>query len=290
MTWNRSTIWLFLFPALLIYGMFTVYPTVSGLALSFTDSTGIGQSNFIGMTNYLRLFEDPVIKTVLVNTLIYTSFVTIVQNGLGLLLAIWLANVPSIRDGLRVAFIAPAMLSGLVLGYVWSYLLSPLGGPLNETLKLLGLGTLSRVWLGDPSIALIVVASVHVWMYVGYSTAIFMTGYLSLPRELLDSAEIDGASGLKRFWYVEWPLLAPATTVAVTLSLLGSSKAFDLPFILTNGGPGDATRLTSLAIFQNAFAAQRFGYGAAIAVVTTLLVIAISSVVSSALRRREAVL
>jgi raffinose/stachyose/melibiose transport system permease protein len=290
MTWNRYSILLFLTPALLVYGVFTVYPTVSGLALSLTNSNGIGQSEFIGMANYLQLFNDPVLRTAQMNTLIYTSFVTVFQNGLGLLLAIWLANVPSVRNALRVAFIAPAMLSGLVLGYVWSYLLSPLGGPLNETLQLLGLGTLRRVWLGDPSIALIVVASVHVWMYLGYSTAIFLTGYLGMPQELLDSASIDGASGLKRFWYIEWPLLAPATTVAVTLTLLGSSKTFDLPFILTNGGPGDSTKLSSLVIFQNAFAQERFGYGAAIAVVTTLLVIVISSLVSGALRRREAML
>ena len=105
-----------------------------------------------------------------------------------------------------------------------------------------------------------------------------------------DSASIDGASGLKRFWLIEWPLLAPATTVAVTLTLIGSSKSFELPFILTNGGPNDATTLTSLLIFGNAFDKQLFGYAAAIAVVATILVVVISSLVSSVLRRREAAL
>ena len=290
MNWNRSTIWLFLTPALLIYGLFTIYPAVSGLTLSLTDSTGLGSSNFLGAANYLRLLEDPYVKNALLNTLIYTAFVTVMQNALGLLLAAWLANVASVRNALRVAFIAPAMLSGLVVGYIWSYLFSPLGGPLNETLQALGLGTLRRVWLGDPSIALIVVASVHVWMFLGYSTAIFLAGFLGLPQELLDSASIDGASGLKRFWLIEWPLLAPATTVAVTLTLIGSSKSFELPFILTNGGPNDATTLTSLLIFDNAFDKQLFGYAAAIAVVATILVVVISSLVSSALRRREAAL
>lgn len=290
MNWNRSTIWLFLAPALLIYGLFTIYPAVSGLTLSLTDSTGLGSSNFLGAANYLRLLEDPEVKNALLNTLIYTAFVTIVQNALGLLLASWLANVPSVRNAMRVVFIAPAMLSMVVVGYIWSYLFSPLGGPLNETLQALGLGTLRRVWLGDPSIALIVVASVHVWMYLGYSTAIFLAGFLGLPQELLDSAAIDGASGLKRFWWIEWPLLASATTVAVTLTLIGSSKSFELPFILTNGGPSGATTLSSNLIFGNAFAKQLFGYAAAIAVVASILVVVISSLVSSALRRREAAL
>ena len=287
MTWTRPTLWLFLTPALLVYGLFMAYPALSGLTLSLTDSNGVGKPQFVGLSNYLKMFDDPQVRTALVNTLIYTSFVTVFQNALGLLLAVWLGNVASVRNLLRVVFIVPAMLSMLVVGYIWSYLLSPLGGPLNETLQALGLGSLKRVWLGDASIALFAIASVHVWMYLGYSTAIFLAGYLGLPQELRDSAAIDGATGWVRFWKVEWPLLAPATTVAVTLTLLGSSKTFELPFVLTRGGPADATTLNSLVIYQNAFSGQRFGYAAAIATLTMLAVIGVSSVVSGLLRRRE---
>ncbi len=287
MTWKPSTIAFFVLPALAVYGLFVIYPTFSGLLLSLTDSKGVGQGQFIGLANYARMLEDSQVRTALLNTVIYTVLVTFFQNALGLGLAVWLGNMPELRNSLRVVFLLPSMLSMLVVGFIWSYLFSPLGGPINEMLQALGLGSLKRVWLGDPGIALFSIVGVHVWMYLGHSTAIFLAGYLGLPSELRDSAAIDGATGWVRFWRVEWPLLAPATTVAVTLTLLGSSKTFELPFVLTRGGPGDATMLSSLTVFQNAFAGERFGYATAIALVTLVGVVIISNVVSSALRRRE---
>lgn len=287
MTWKPSTIALFLLPALVVYGLFVIYPAFSGLALSLTDSNGVGQGQFVGFANYTRMLEDSQVRAALLNTVIYTTVVTVFQNALGLGLAVWLGNMPELRNSLRVVFLLPSMLSMLVVGFIWSYLLSPLGGPINETLQALGLGSLKRVWLGDPGIALFAVAGVHVWMYLGYSTAIFLAGYLGLPSELRDSAAIDGATGWVRFWRIEWPLLAPATTVAVTLTLLGSSKSFELPYVLTKGGPGDASTLSSLTVFQNAFSGQRFGYANAIALVTLVGVVIVSQFVSSALRRRE---
>lgn len=278
----------FLAPALLVYGVFLLYPALLGVQQSLTDSTGIGVSSFVGLKNYLRLLGDTEARAAFRNVALYAAFVTVVQNALGLAFASALSGLPAVRNLLRVALITPSMIAVLIAGFVWSYIYSPLGGPLNALLARLGLGSWQHVWLGDPATALLAVAAVNIWMFAGYSAAIFLAGYLSIPQEVHDSAQIDGATGWRRFWHLDWPMLAPATTVNVTFTLIGSSKVFELPFVLTKGGPGDATQVPGLLIYQNAFSGQRFGYAAALAVVMAVLVIVAASAQSTWLRHREA--
>ena len=277
----------FLAPALLLYGLFTLLPAVLGVQLSLTDSTGVGLSHFVGLANFARMIHDPQALIALRNIIVYVVFVTIVQNALGLAFAVALARTPRVRGALRVALLAPSMLSALIVGFVWSAIYSPLGGALNELLKVAGLGALTRTWLGDPTTALFAVGFVNVWMFAGYSTAIWLAGYLSIPQEIQDSAAMDGAGAWHRFWQIEWPMLAPAATVNLTLTFIGAAKVFDLPFVMTKGGPDDATQVPGLLIYQNAFAGYRFGYAAALALVFALIILLASGVQSSLLRARE---
>lgn len=278
----------FLAPALLVYGLFLLYPALTGVVQSLTDSSGLGASRFVGLTNYLKLLGDAQALTAFRNVALYAVLVTVVQNALGLAFASALIGLPAVRNLLRVALITPSMIAVLIAGFIWSYIYSPLGGPLNALLGWLGLGSWQHVWLGEPATALLAVAAVNVWMFAGYSAAIFLAGYLSIPSEVHDGAAIDGAAGWRRFWYIDWPMLAPATTVNLTFTLIGSAKVFELPFVLTKGGPGDATQVPGLLIYQNAFSGQRFGYAAALAVVMAALVIVAAGLQSSWLRRREA--
>ncbi len=277
----------FIAPALLLYGVFLLLPALASLALSLTNFTGVGAAHWIGLANYRRLLEDDEVRQALSNSVMFTLLVVFIQNGLGLLFAVWLGNLPKLRNALRVALFTPSVLSLVIVGYIWSYLFYPLGGPFNALLDGLGLGALKQVWLGGGSLTLVVTALVMSWTYLGHSTAIFLAGYLGIPKELLESAELDGATPWQRFWNIEWPLLAPATTVTVTLSLIGCLRVFDLPYALT-GGLGGAMPFLGISIYKNAFINGAFGYAAAIAVTTVALIVFASSVTSGALRRREA--
>ncbi len=277
----------FLAPALLVYSLIIIYPALNGFYLSLTDSNGVNRANYIGLANYTRMFADSSFTTALRNTVFYAVLVTLMQTVLGLTLALWMGRLPWLRNGARVALFTPGMISALIVAFVWSNIYNPLSGGLNALLSAVGLGGLTRVWLGDPNTALIAVAVVNAWMYSGHSAAIFLANYLSIPPELKESAELDGASGWTLFWYIEWPLLAPATTVNTVITVISALKVFELPFIMTQGGPGGATTVLNLEIYKRAFSGNDFGYGTALTVVLLLLIVGLVLLQTRVLQARE---
>jgi raffinose/stachyose/melibiose transport system permease protein len=280
---------LFLAPAFLLYSAIVVYPTLNGLYLSLTNSTGsaVG-AEFIGLSNYQRMFQDAsgFIKP-LITTLMYAALVTIGQTVLGLILAVWMGKLPKLRDSARVALFTPGMLSLIIVGFVWSFIYNPLSGGLNLLLTSIGLESWTRSWLGEPGFALPAVALVNIWMYAGHSAAIFLANYIAIPSELLESATLEGASGWQRFWYIEWPLLAPALTINTALTLIGGLRVFELPFVMTRGGPGDATKVLNMEIFSQAFSQNNYGYGSALTVALLLIIFALTAIQNTFLRDRE---
>lgn len=281
------TAFLFLLPALAVYVLIVIYPLFQGAFLSLTDSKVGNAGNFVGAENYRELVGDTEVMRALGVTLAYAAVVVVVQNGLGLLLARALFNRMRIRRLVSLLILLPTLMSAVMAAFVWSYLFSPTGG-INALLKAVGLESLNRVWLGDPATALWAIALVNIWMFAGYSAAIFLAGYMNLPTELLDAAQVDGARGFRRFASVEWPLLAPALTVNVTLSLIGSLKVFELPLVMTNGGPAGSTTTLSMLIFSKIFGGQgSFAYGTAIAILLLVVVVVIAGTTQSLLRRRE---
>lgn len=277
----------FMAPALALYVAIIVYPLAQGLVLSVTDSKVGNAGNFVGAANYVALASDDDVMRALAVTVAYAVVVVIVQNAIGLGLARALFMRPRLRQLGSTLILVPTLMSAVMAAFVWNSLLAP-DGAINSLLKSLGLGTLTHVWLGDPSTALWAIALVNIWMFSGYSAAIFLAGYMNLPAELLDASSVDGASGWRRFVSVEWPLLAPATTVAVTLSLIGSLKIFELPLVMTNGGPAGSTTTLTMLIFAKIFGGQgSFAYGATIAVLLLVVVVLFAGVTQSLLRRRE---
>jgi raffinose/stachyose/melibiose transport system permease protein len=278
---------LFVLPALFIYLTFMIYPLLSGVKLSLFEFKGVGKATWNGIENYKLIFTDSTYLRVIQNTLLYSAFVVIFQNGIGLIIASMLNRLSKIRSILRVSLLVPSMVSMVIAGYIWQYLYSPLGGGINETLIAMGFPNLQQVWLGDPGIALMSVATVHVWMYVGYSTAIFLAGYAGIDNEIMEASTIDGAKRFQRFWHIELPLLAPAITVNITLSTINSLKSFEFPFIMTAGGPDNATMTIGLRLINLLFDEYKFGLAAALAVVLIIMVAIIGFVQNSYLRARE---
>lgn len=283
---RRATMAAFLLPAIAVYAVFMLYPLGRGIYLSMTDSLGGPIAHFVGAEQYRAMADDPDVTAALWHTVLYAAVVVIAQNGLGLLFASMLFRRPKVRKTLSVTLLTPTLVSPVMAAFIWSYLFAPDGG-INALLGLVGLGSLEHVWLGDTSTALYAVAAVNIWMFAGYSCAIFLAGYMSLPTELLDAAAVDGANGWRRFRSIEWPMLAPALTVNVTLSLIGSLKVFEFPLVLTNGGPAGSTETLTTLVYRNVFGGGKFALGIAISVLLLVTVVVLSSATSSLLRLRE---
>jgi raffinose/stachyose/melibiose transport system permease protein len=283
---TRSAVLLML-PATVLYALLVIYPTVEAVRMSLTNAQGLRGGSFIGLANYRTLLHDPQVTAALKNTLIYTVVVVVVQNALGLAVAAWLFYHPKLRTLARSGMLLPAMMSLVAVAYLWEFIYSPIGGPLNTVLGGLGLGSLEQSWLGNPATALMAIAGSYIWMYLGYTATIFLANYLAIPNTIMEAAAIDGATGLRRFRYIDWRLLAPSLTVNVTLSTIGSLRVFDLPFIMTNGGPGNSTQTLSFVIYSDGFQNFQFAYATSIAVVLLVITIVASVLVTTFLRRRE---
>jgi ABC-type sugar transport system permease subunit len=287
MRFSNKSAALFMLPAALLFGAFAIFPTISGLAMSFTDAQGVAGGQFVGAANYRRMMGDANFTDALRNTLAFALVIVVVQNTLGIAVASWMRNHPVVRNLARAGLLLPSMMAFIVVGYVWSFIYSPLGGPLNSLLSFLHLESLQQVWLGDSRTALLAIAVSSVWMYLGYTATIYLSGFLAVPAEVLEAATIDGATGWNRFWRIDWPLLAPALTVAITLSTIGTLKIFELPLVMTGGGPAGATETLSTFVYRISFSTFDFGYGTAIALVLLLVTVVLAIAVTTVLRHRE---
>jgi raffinose/stachyose/melibiose transport system permease protein len=284
---SSPALW-FAAPALAIYALIVIYPSLAGAVYAFTDWTGIGAAHWVGLDNFKTLFTDDQSFSSLVNTLKLTVVVVIVQNTIGLLLALGVHTLIKSRHLLRTVFFAPAILSPVVLAFLWKYMFNPApDAGLNALLGFLGLDFLQQNWLGDPSVALWAIAITVVWQFTGYSMVIFIAALQGIPRELEEAAALDGAGRFQRFRHVIFPLLAPAVTINLTLATIGSLKIFDQVFAITNGGPGYSTETLSTLIYKQAFVFGQYGYSTAVALVLTLLVASLALLQLRYLQSRE---
>ncbi|MGN9783967.1 carbohydrate ABC transporter permease [Nonomuraea sp. ZG12] len=270
--------WWFLVPAIAVYLFIVVAPSVNGALFSFTDWNGLRADwSFVGLDNFGAVFSDRAAGDALVNTLILAAVATVAQNVAGLLLALGVNSMVKSRYLLRVIFFAPVVLTPLVAGYVWSFLLSP-DGALNDALRAVGLGGLAHDWLGDPDTALYAIVAEIVWQFSGYSMVIYLAGLQAIPAEVLEAATIDGAGAWSKFRRVVLPLLNGAVVINVMLCLIGGLKQFDQVMAMTGGGPGTSTETISTAIYKSAFSLGDFPFSIALAVVMTVIIAFLASV------------
>ncbi|WP_299429597.1 carbohydrate ABC transporter permease [uncultured Meiothermus sp.] len=279
--------WLFIVPAVLLYGVVVLYASVAGVYYAFTAWDGLSPTApFVGLANFQELAQSREAADSLRNTVLIALVATVVQNLLGLLLALGLHSHLKSRYVLRVLFFAPVMLAPIVVAFLFQYIYSPMGF-LNYMLAAVGLENMQQAWLGNRSTAIWSVITVIVWQFVGFSMVIFLAGLQGVPQELYDAADIDGANGWNRFWNVTLPLIAPAITVNLTLSVIAGLKIFDQVWAMTQGGPGHATATLSVFLFRQAFLFGNYGYGMAIALVLTIIVTVVALIQLKILRSRE---
>jgi raffinose/stachyose/melibiose transport system permease protein len=269
--------WWFAAPALALFAFVVLVPSIRGVYYAVTDWDGLDPHvSYVGAANFATMLHDPAAMTAIRHTLLIAVAVTVIQNGVGLLLALGVNSAIKSRTVLRVFLFAPAVVTPVVTAYLWRNLLGP-DGAVNSLLRAVGLGSWQQDWLGDPRLALWAVVAVVVWQFAGYSMVIFLAGLQSVPREIHEAATVDGAGPVRRFWSVTRPLLAPALTVNLMLSIIGGLKLFDQVYALTGGGPGHATDTLSTLIYKDAFTLGEFGYSIALAVVLTFVVATMSS-------------
>lgn len=284
---KRRVPWWFALPAGIFFGIAFIYPLISGAFLAFTNWNGLSAEwEMTGLENLRRFFTDDVARTALFNQLTLAIVFPILQNVAGLLLALALNTKIKSRFILRTIFFTPAVLTPVILAFLWQYMYSN-NGPINRVLDGLGLEFLQRSWLGDPDVALWAIIFVIAWQYTGYSMVIYLAGLQAVPNEVLEAAEVDGASRLRTFWHVTLPMLAPSVTINVILSTVIGLKVFDQVYAMTGGGPGDATQILTVYQYLRAFNYGEFGYGTMIALVLAVIVSLITAAQYKFLRRNE---
>ncbi|MGY1496865.1 carbohydrate ABC transporter permease [Streptomyces sp. QTS52] len=282
-----QSVWWFVLPAAALYGFAVIVPAVQGSLFAFTDWDGVSSvKHWVGLHQFRSIFDDTNTLTSIKNTLLIAVTVTVVQNAIGLLIALGVNSQIKSRNFLRVLFFAPVVITSIAVGFLWQNLLAP-EGALNQVLGNIGLGGMRQNWLGDPDVAIWAIIAVVIWQFVGYSMVIFLAGLQGIPNEVIEAAAIDGAGPVRRFWYIVRPMLAPAFTINLMLSLIGGFKLFDQVFVMTQGGPGGATDTISTLIYKDAFQLGRFSNGAALAVVLTLFVAAASAFQYRMISRNE---
>jgi raffinose/stachyose/melibiose transport system permease protein len=286
---RRSTVaatypsWFYI-PAAVLFGVLFLVPTVMSFYFSLTRWTLFDQT-FIGLDNYVQFFSEPALVTGLVNTLIYGTITSAAKVVLGLLLALLLTSTILGRGLLRSIVFFPVLVSTIGVGITFQVLMNPQQGLINETLALVGID--GPGWLTNPSLALYSVAMVDVWKGVGLATLIYIAGLVAIPREYTEAAEVDGAGAWHRFLHITLPLVRPATTTVIILSLIGGLRSFDLIWTMTRGGPGFTSDVIASVIYKQ-YQAGFYGLSTAGNVVLFLVVTAIILPLSWWLNRRTA--
>lgn len=270
--------YLWVLPALTVYGIFKLYPLVSGLQMSLLRWDGIEDPRYIGLRNFEKILSDPMTGTVLLNNVHYAVGTVIGKIVLSLLLAILLHQALKGRTFYRTSLFMPVVMSFVVVGVLWSWLFNPQFGLINSFLRGLGLDFLVQDWLGDAAVALNSLILVDIWKWYGFHMVIFLAGLQSIPDELYEAARIDGASVWQQFRHVTLPMLQPVMIVNVTISVMGAFNVFDIPFIMTAGGPANATNVMALHIYIRGFKFYRFGFSAALSYVLLVIVTLVAAI------------
>jgi ABC-type sugar transport system permease subunit len=278
---------LFIAPAAIVFAVVVLLPIVENLFYSFTDWTGFGSEfAFVGWQNFARLFADQQTLQAFWNTIVFTIGNAPLQIGLGLLLAVTLKRPGRLVGVLRTVVVLPIAISGVVLGFLGTVIFDPNSGILRAVSEAPGLGFLAQNWLGSPGLAMVSVIAMNLWQWSGFTMLIFLAGLSTIPSELYEAARLDGASAWAQFRTVTWPLLAPAATINIVLTLIGGFKVFDIIYVLTQGGPGTATQSIVMRVTsEGGFA--RFGYASAIDFTLTVVILVVALVSLFLLRRRE---
>jgi multiple sugar transport system permease protein len=266
--------YLFLLPALVLVGGLLLWPFVRTFYLSFTDYNGSGSATWIGLDNYSTLIHDRVLSDALTNTLLWVIGTLILPVGIGLLIATISFDLKG-STFFRLPFLIPYALSGTAIGVMWEFMLRS-NGALNGVLEALGLERFEHKWLLDEPLNTWSMIVASTWQSVGVSVLLFLIGLQTIPKDPVEAARLDGAEGFRLFRTITFPLLRPMTIVVVGISLVNSLKTFDIIWVMTQGGPYRSSETLAVMMYRETFLLFRHGYGSAIAVFLSVIVMTVS--------------
>jgi multiple sugar transport system permease protein len=258
----------FIAPGVLFVAVLLYLPLLWTTFLSFTEYNGLGDPVWVGFDNYREMFEDPAFLNSVFNTLLWVVGTLLIPVGIGLGIALLTWNLPG-GVWLRLPFLIPYALSGIGVGLIWSFILSS-NGALDQALAVFGVTDPPR-WLVDAPLNTVVMIVASAWQGVGVNALLFTIGLNSIPKEPLEAARMDGATGARLFGSILWPMLRPLTAVVVGLSIVASLKTFDIVQGMTKGGPGRASETLALTMYKDTFVNSEYGLGSAIAVFLTIV-------------------
>ena len=283
-----KTLVAFISPALVFYLLFIIVPTVGSLYYSFTSWDGINPNvNFIGLANYKEIVTSARFGNALKNTVVLTVFISLFENAIALALAILVDRVFKLKNIFRSLFYIPVLISGIVSGFIWKVMYNYSFGVINAMLKSVGLETLMQDWLGNTHLTLIMIGIVLVWKGAGYYMIIYLASLQSISSDILEAAEIDGASAWHKFTKITLPLISGAFTINFTLSLINGLKVFDQINVMTDGGPGFTSETLVYLLYKVGFNEGRQGFGTAVGVVLLVIILVLNTLQQKFLRKRE---
>lgn len=266
---NRNmSFWLFIIPALFALTVVVFFPFLYGFFYTFTDWNGLRATTFLGLDNYLSVFQDQRFLDSMVFTIKFAVASIVLVNLLGLGLAVLVTQKIKINPSLRTIFFMPNLIGGLILGFIWQFIFVSGFDAVGQLLNIEFL----QGWLSTSETGFWGLVILNVWQYAGYIMIIYISYLQSVPQELLEAAEIDGASPFQRFWRIKFPLVAPAFTVSLFLTLSNAFKLYDQNLALTNGGPYGSTEMLAMQIYNTAFSRYEMAYAQSKAVIFFILV------------------
>ncbi|BCY09011.1 carbohydrate ABC transporter permease [Actinoplanes sp. L3-i22] len=276
--------YLMVLPAFLLFFVFHTIPVIQGVYYSFTDSPGYGPANFVGFRNYLALFTDPRVLHAYWFTFLIAAVATVLVNIVSLGIAIGLNGRIKFKNGLRGIYFIPNVLAILVVGYIFNYLFS---NSLPALAEKIGIDALSTSLLTKASTAWIAIVILAVWQSAAFNIIIYIAGLQTVPTEMYEAANLDGASAWRQFRSITFPMIAGFFTINMVLSLKGFLQIFDHIVALTGGGPGTDTESVALLIYKGGFQGGEYGYQSANSVIFFIVIVGFSIVQLRVLRRRE---
>lgn len=279
--------YLFLLPPFLVFGFAVLVPMVMTVYYSLLEWNGYGAQTFVGLDNYVELAGDALFRSSFEHVALYIAATLVLEVVVGLLLAGLATSGRGTRLWFRTAVFVPVMLPMVVVALLWGFVYNPQFGLLNAGLDAARLEDLTRPWLGDPDTALWAICLVSGWAFAGFYMTIFAAALASLPGDVVEAARLDGCSEWSLFWRVKVPMVRGSVEVAVLLCITGGFQGFDLFYVLTNGGPYFATEIPTTYLVREVFTNGNVGYGSSMAVVLTVVVVALGWAFSRVRARRE---
>jgi len=273
--------WFYVLPALILIACFVYYPLIANLVYSFfAFSAGAGAMTPVGLDNIVRVINDPIIHTALINNVVYAVVSIICQVGGGLVIAAWLTSLMGKRMGafLRSVYYMPAVISITVVALMFTFIYNSRGGLLNSFLEAVGLGHLQTAWLADVDTAMGSVIAVSQWQSIGYICMLYIVALQQIPSEYYEAAALDGAGRIRQFFSITVPQAKEMIFVAMILTVSGAFTVFNEPFILTGGGPGNTTQVLATYMYNQGFYQNQMGYASAIATLIFVITLILSLV------------